>query len=72
MSRNEAIAEALSEVAAELEEQRRLLEQILQVCVTTADGLSDHRAHTIQQVDDMGKEQRDHERRLRRLEEAAE
>jgi len=69
MSRNEAIAEALSEVAAELDEQRRLLNQILQVCRDTADGLNEHRSHTLGQVDDMGKKQRDQDRRLRRLEE---
>ncbi len=69
MSRNSAIAESLTELAAELDEQRTLLQQILQVCTTTADGLNEHRAHTLQQVDDMGKKQRDHDRRLRNIEE---
>lgn len=72
MSRNAAIAEALQELAAGQDRQNDLLEQILQVCRDTADGLNEHRSHTIQQVSDMGKEQRDHERRLRRLEEVTE
>lgn len=67
-TRNEAIAEALRAIADEQDAQRRLLEQILQICRDTADGLSQHRQHTIQQVDDMGRTQRDHGRRLRRLE----
>ncbi len=69
MNRNEAIAEALSEGAAELDEQRRLLNQILQVCTTTADGLNQHISHAMEQANEYGRKQHDHERRLRRIEE---
>jgi hypothetical protein len=48
MSRNEAIAEALTEVAAELDEHRTLLQDIRRILVDLADGHTELRARVIE------------------------
>ena len=55
------VAEAIRELAAAQDANHQLLLEIKDVLVTIADGLSEHRAHTLQAVDDLG-------RRVRMLE----
>jgi hypothetical protein len=58
------VAEAIESLASEMDEQRRLLEQILQVCRDNADGLS-HRQHAMSAVSDLGERVKQLETRLR-------
>lgn len=64
-------AAGFEELAAELDEQRQLLEQILQVCRDTADGLGEHRAHTRDSIDRLGTRMHSVERRTEALEKVA-
>jgi hypothetical protein len=59
------VAEAIESLASEMDEQRRLLEQILQVCRDNADGLSQHRQHAMSAVSDLGERVKQLETRLR-------
>jgi hypothetical protein len=48
------VAEAIRELAAEQDANRVLLLEIKDVLVTLVDGLSEHRAHTLTSVNDLG------------------
>jgi hypothetical protein len=58
-------AEAIRELSSELDGQRVLLEDIKNLLITLTDGLSEHRSHTLQAVDDLGKRVMQIETRLR-------
>lgn len=59
------VAEAVRALAAEQDEHRALLLEIKDVLVTLADGLAEHRQHTIQAMDDLGRRVRKLETRVR-------
>jgi hypothetical protein len=54
MNQNEAVAEALSELAAEADEQHRLLREIKQLLITAIDGHNELRAKVIDDSDRAG------------------
>jgi hypothetical protein len=70
-SRRDDTAEALREVAAELDEQRQLLEDIKGILVTTVDGHNEHRAHVRDSLDRVGGRVLNVERRVEALEKVA-
>jgi hypothetical protein len=78
MSKNAIIAEAIRELAEgqdqineKVEAQNALLASIRDVLVDLTDGLSEHRAHTMQDVSDLGATVRDVKSRLVALERVA-
>ncbi len=68
MSRNTAIAESLTELAAELDEQRTMLQQIKDLCITLSDGQNELRSHALDTADRQGTRLLNSERRLAALE----
>jgi hypothetical protein len=77
-SRNEIIAEAIRELADGQDEirstqdrQEQLLTDIKSILITVADGLGQHRQHTLQAVDDLGSDMRNVRSRVDALEKVA-
>ena len=52
---SQVVAEAIRELSHELDEQRQLLTDIKGILVHLSDGLSEHRQHTMQAVNELGK-----------------
>jgi hypothetical protein len=58
-------AEAIRELSTGIDKQMVILEDIKQLLIDLTDGLSEHRAHTITAIDDLGARVRQMETRLR-------